>query len=463
MAIKTLMLRKKIDDKRRALEKLTAARSEIETRGEELKTREAELEESINEAETDEEKAAVEEAVEAYENDKAALETDQAENAEAIENLENEVKELEADLAESESRMAEVAELPAEKEETPVIKRSIAKENIGMIKTRTFRNMTLADREAFVQREDVQATLAQVRELMANKRSISGADYTIGTSVLGLIRENVMEYSKLYSRVNVFTAKGNGRVIVQGVAPEAIWMECCDALQEVSITFGQIELDCYKVGAYFGICNATIEDSDIDLLDALMVAIMQGLGLAIDKAILYGTGTKMPTGVITAIADDATLAGTNLIKITGSPTGTALISKIIEASGNANSDYSRGEKVWAMNEKTYTTLLSNAVTVDGAGAIVAGVNGKMPVVGGDIIVLNFIPDNNIIVGYFDLYTLLERAGMTVETSEHAKFIEDQLIMRAKARMDGKPAVVKAFAGIGLGVDPSTTVDFAGES
>lgn len=332
-----------------------------------------------------------------------------------------------------------------------------------MLKTRTLRAMSFEARESFVQRDDVQETLRQVRELMATKRAISGGDYTIGTSILGLIRENVMEYSKLYSRVNVMSAKGQGRVIVQGVAPEAIWLECCDALSEVSITFGQVELDCYKVGAYFTVCNATIEDSDIDLLDALTVAIMQGLGLAIDKAILYGTGSKMPTGVITAIADDETLASNNLIKITGSPTGTALVSAIIKASGAANSDYARGEKLWIMNEKTYTELLANMVTVDGAGAIVAGANGRMPVVGGDIIVLNFLDDNNIIVGYFDLYALLERSGISVETSEHAKFINDQLVLRAKARMDGKPAIAGAFAAIGLGVDPSTTADFAGES
>lgn len=463
MAIKTLMLRKKIDEKRRELEKLTAKRDELTAKAEELATRESELEQAISEAETDEEKEAVEQAVGEFETEKSENETATSENDQAITDLEGEIDELEKDLADSEERQATPAQETTPEAVPETITRSYTGGTHNMIKTRTFRNMTIADREAFVQREDVQATLTQVRELMASKRAITGADYTIGTSILGLIRENVMEYSKLYARVNVMSAKGNGRVIVQGVAPEAYWLECCDALKEISLGFGQVELDCYKVGAYFAVCNATIEDSDIDLLDALMVAIMQALGLAIDKAIIYGTGSKMPTGVITAIAGDETLVNTNLIKITGSPTGNALIGALITASGNANSDYSRGEKLWIMNDKTYTNLLANSLNADAAGAIVAGVNGRMPVVGGDIIVLNFIPDNNIIVGYFDLYVLLERRGMTVETSEHVKFIDDQLVLRAKARMDGKPAIVGAFAGIGLGVDPSTSVDFAGES
>ena len=462
MAIKALMLRKKIDDKRRDLEKLTAKREELAAKAEELATRENELEQAITEAETDEEKSTVEDAVNGFEADKEAFEGEQAENAEAIENLENEISELEADLADSEERQATPE--PAEPVEVAKVQTiTHERKTHKMIKTRSLRNMTIEQREAFIAREDVQATLAQVRELMATKRSITGGDYTIGTSVLGLIRENVMEYSKLYGRVNAMTASGNGRVIVQGVAPEAIWLECCDAIPEVSITFGQVELDCFKVGAYFGVCNALIDDSDIDLLDALMVAIMQALGVAIDKAIIYGTGTKMPTGVVTAIAADQTLALTNLIKITGSPTGNALFTAIIKASAVANSTYARGGKLWIMNEKTYTELMANAVAVNSNGQLVAGVTDTMPVVGGDIIVLNFVPDNNIIVGYFDLYALLVRSGLIVETSEHAKFIEDLLVLRGNARMDGKPAIVGAFAGIGLGVDPTTTIDFPGES
>lgn len=460
MAVKTLMLRRKIDEKRAELEKLMAKRSEIEAKKEELATRESELEESITEAATDEEKQAVEDAVAQFEQDEAAIDAEATENEQAITDIEGEVAELEADLAKSEARSA--VPVPAvHKEEEPKITHE--RTHNTMLKTRTFRNMSIEQRDAFMAREDVQETLAQVRELMKTKRSITGGDYTIGTSILGLIRENVMDYSKLYARVNRFVANGNGRVIVQGVAPEAIWMECCDALQEVSLTFGEVELDCYKVGAYFSVCNALIEDSDIDLLDALMVAIMQGLGLAIDKAILYGTGVKMPTGVITAIADDEALATTNLIKITGDPSGNALFSKIIEAAANANSTYSRGEKLWIMNDKAYAKLMANAVAVNSNGQLVAGVNDRFPVVGGDIIVLNFVPDNNIIEGYFDLYALLERKGITVETSEHVKFLDDKTVMRGKARMDGKPAIAGAFVAIGLGVDPSTTVDFAGES
>lgn len=460
--LKALMLRKKIAEKTSELETLRAKKTELEAKSSELEAREKELESDIMEASTDEERSAVEEAVTAFEADVEATSSELESVEGQINDLEGEVSELERDL-----EAIETAQAPAkEAEEAPVeeSRSEIHSERNfrTMFKTRSLRNMTMEQRSALVEREDVKETLAQVRTLIQEKRAVTGANLTIGTTILGLIRENVMEYSKLYSRVNVQASSGNGRVIVQGVAPEAIWLECCDALPEVALSFGQVELDCFKVGAYFAICNAIVEDSDIDILDALIDALNQALGLAIDKAILYGTGVKMPTGVVTALADEETGIAANLVNV-GSATGKALFQKIVEASGNANSRYSRGAKVWVMNETTYTKLVSESMDFDASGAIVSGVNGTMPVVGGDIVVLNFVPDNNIVLGYFDLYVLLERLGVTIETSEHAKFIEDQTIIRAKARLDGKPAIPAAFVAIGIGAAPTTSVPFAGQN
>ncbi len=464
MAIRALMLRKKIDEKNKALADLRAKTEGFEARKTELETRESELETAIEEASTDDERAAVEEAVTALENDKAALEQEVAENGDAIANLETEVAELEKDLEDSESRTV-VQAPPKEqgaKEDAPK-KTTKKREGFTMLKTKSLRAMSFEAREALVQREDVQSTLAELRTLIKEKRTVSGANLTIGETILGLIRENVMEYSKLYGRVNYNGTNKDGRVIVQGVAPEAIWLECCDAIPELDFSFGDVELDCYKVAGYVPLCNANIEDSDIDLLDTFTVALLTSLGKAIDKAIIYGSGTKMPTGVVPAIAADSDLDDTNLITISGSASGKDLFKAIILASGAASNEYSRGEKTWVMNDKTYTKIVSEAVDVDASGAIVSGVNGKMPVVGGDIIVLNFMPDDNIVMGYFDLYALLEKKGMTISVSDQVKFIEDKTILKGVARLDGKPAIVGSFVAMGLGKAPSTSAVFPSAS
>ena len=105
--------------------------------------------------------------------------------------------------------------------------------------------------------------------------------------------------------------------------------------------------------------------------------------------------------------------------------------------------------------------MAQTVATTAAGQIVAGIAATMPVVGGIIEVLNFIPDNVIIGGYFDLYLLAERAGAKFATSEHVRFLQDQTVFKGTARYDGQPTIAEAFVAIGInGVTPNATMTFA---
>ncbi len=458
--LRALMLRKKINDAKKDLEALRAKNSDFETRAADIQKRTDEAAQAIGEANTDEEKQVVEDTVTAIENDQAALDSEKAENDQKIADLEGEVSEMEKELEDVEDQQRASQKVLTQEPENTVTQtpKNGVERTRTMFKTRSIRQMNIAERAELVAREDVQKTLAEVRTLIKEKRTVTGAGLTIGETILGLIRENVIDYSKLYGRVNTAVTNKDGRVIVQGIVSEAIWTECCAALNELDLEFGQVELDCYKVAGYLVLCNANIEDSDIDLLDAVVVGLSQSLGKAIDKAILYGTGVKMPTGVVTAIASTAS----QLVTISGSDHGTAFIQDIIKAAAKADSKYSRGDKLWVMSDATYATVMAEAVAVDGSGAYVAMVNGRMPAIGGDIIVINDVPDNTIVMGYFDLYALLEKKGITIDTSEHVKFLDDQTVVRGRARLDGKPAVAKAFVAIGIGGSPTTSVDFPGQ-
>lgn len=114
-----------------------------------------------------------------------------------------------------------------------------------------------------------------------------------------------------------------------------------------------------------------------------------------------------------------------------------------------------------MNETTYTALKAEALVINAAGAIVSSVEGSMPVVGGIVEVLDFIPDNVILGGYFELYLLAERAGTKFATSEHYRFLADQTVFKGTARYDGQPVIAEGFAAIGInGVTPNATMTFA---
>lgn len=438
MALKALMLRKRLNDANKALDALRAKDAEFEMR-------EAELTENIEEAETEEEKAAVEGEIDAFEADKAAHE-------EKKNKLEGEIADLEGELRDEEA--AQNTDAPAG-EPAPQERK---KEN--NIMRRDFFGMSIQERDAFVAREDVQKFLGEVRSAIEEKRAITGAGNLIPPVMLGLLRENVIRYSKLYRHVFVRPVPGTGRMVVEGSIPEAVWTEMCANLNELDLAFTNVEVDGYKVGGYFRICNATLEDSDIDLAAELLDVLGRAIGLALDKAILFGTGTKMPVGILTALK---AVSGTpNIVSHAASVVDKALMKALIKDAGLTSSKYSRGEKVWAMNEKTHSEIVVNSLEVNSAGAIVAGVNGTMPVVGGVIEVLNFIPDNIIIGGYMDLYLLAERAGTELSTSEHAFWVADQTGFKGTARYDGKVLDAGAFVAIGInGANPAqTTVTFA---
>lgn len=467
MAIRTIILRKKISDQKKILDQLKTKRDGFEQARAELEKREAEIVASVDEASTEEERTAVEEAADQYDQDQTAFNNDVAETEKQISDIETEVSDMERELAEIEEAQSRTVppppEKPAEEPTKKTTKKSGGKRT--MFKTRSIRQMSIVEREDLIAREDTKAFLSEVRSAVAEKRALSGGQYTIPTVIAGLIREDIIEYSKLYKHCRVLSLAGEGRVIVMGQSAEAFWEECCDPIYELEKAISKVDIDCFKVAGFVPLCNALIEDSDIDLLDEIMVAILQGIGLALDKAIVYGTGVKMPTGVVTAIDDDETLSVTNEITVASADsTGVKLFQVLVRATGVISNIYARGEKTWIMNEATYTILKAEALSVNAAGAIVTGVDGVMPVAGGDIEVLNFIPDKNIVVGYFELYVLGERKGMTVDTSEHVRFLQDQTVVRGRARYDGKPAVVKAFAVIGIdNTTPSTSVDFANPS
>lgn len=448
--LKVLLLRKKIDAAKKALEDLRAKDADFAKR-------EAELEAAIEEAAAAEGEDAAE-AQKAVEEEVEKFDQEKADHEEAKKSLTDEITELENDLATEEaSQETAPAQNPEpEKEERKVKTMSVT------------RNKFFAGKDvtAMFEREDVKAYLAEIRSCIKNKRELTNVGLTIPEVFVGLIKENVENYSKLYKHVNVQPIAGKAREIVQGTVAEAIWTECCAVLNELSLAFNDVEIDCYKVAGYYKVCNAVLEDNDVDLATKLLEALSQAIGLAVDKAILYGRNSastqKMPLGIISRLAQTSEpsnypttarpwvdLHTSNIISLSAGLTGAALFKQLVLASGKAKSNYSRGEKVWVMNETTYTKLVAETVSVDANGRVVTGVAGTMPVIGGVIEVLNFIPDNTIIGGYFDLYMLGERAGAQFAQSEHVFFIQDQTAFKGTARYDGQPVIAEAFVAIGL--------------
>lgn len=449
--LKQLMLSKKIETARSALNALLEEEKKFTTRAEELET-------AITEAETDEEIKVVEENIE-------ALEGEQAKLAEKKSKLEGEIADLEGELEQLNSKEPKNGP-SAEGQE-----RHNTQGGEMRMKRGFFAGMNRGEVDSLINREEVKEFLQRTREFAAQKRAVTGADLLIPEVMLGLLRDNIATSSKLITKVNYKPLKGKARQNITGTVPEAVWTEMVGALNELEMKFNQVEVDGYKVGGYIAIPNSTLQDSDINLASEILSQLSKAIGIALDKAILYGVGIKQPLGVVTRLAQTSEPADysanaptwkdlhtTNVTKV--NTTGAALIGSIITAFGACKNDFSDGRKFFAMNSATYAYLVSTLLNFNAAGALATGMNNQMPILGGDIVILDFISNYDIIGGYGDLYLLVEREGTVLAASEHVKFIEDQTVFKGLARYDGLPVIAEGFFVVNINnADAATSKTF----
>ena len=229
--LRQLMLSKKIKGLRDSLNALL----EDERK---LATREAELAEAVEQAETEEEVAAIEESVTEIEEEKAAI-------AEKKSKLESDIAELEGELEELNQK--------APKNDDPPKDEGRSKQQGGEFEMRTgryFAGLTRESMERLVAREEVRELIARTRELGNQRRGVSGADLLIPDVMLGLLRDNLSETSKLLSKVNYKPLKGTARQNITGTVPEAVWTEMVGALNELDFRIKLVEEDGYKVAGF---------------------------------------------------------------------------------------------------------------------------------------------------------------------------------------------------------------------
>lgn len=457
MALKVLILRSRLEKAKKDLEGLREKDAGFVAR-------EAELEAAITEMTeqtTKEERELVEGQVEGFQEEKEAHDKEKGV-------LEAEIERVEEEIRKEEEGQKTAGQTEGKQEERK-------EKTMAEVRTRFF-GMDIQQREAFFAREDVKNFLGQVRTCIREKRAIGNAGLVIPEVMLELLKTKVEETSKLLGRVNLRSVAGKGRQRIQGNIPEAVWTEMCARLNEMSLGFNDIEVDGYKVGGFFAVCNAMLEDNDVNLTAEILNALGKAIGKAVDKAILYGIGVKMPMGIVTRLAQTSApsdyqdtyrkwedLHESHVLEGSGK-TGLDLFKEIVTNTGVIENDYSDQGLVWIMNKKTHTKLKVQAMGTNMNAAIVSGFENTMPVAGGEVIELPFIPDDDIIFGYMDMYLMAERAGTSLGQSEHVRFIDDQTVFKGTARYDGVPVIAEAFAVMNIAsAEPQTSATFMGDT
>jgi len=402
-----------------------------QTRQTEFLKRQADLATDLSEAVTDDDINLVNGQI-----DELEKETAEAGLDEKISTVEAEIERVNGELAEIDERSKKPVATVATQPKTNERKSDLMNR---------FQIRELMKTGEYYERADVKSFY----EGFKNLRAVGGEGLLIPDVVINRIMDISGDYSKIYPLVNKIQVKGTARILIDTDTTAATWIEQTGTLATGDVgTVTNIDFDGWKVGKVTFVDNCMLQDSIINL-DAYVVSkLARAISLARDEAIINGTGAagKQLEGIIPA------LSASHKVTVTDGTIGEIVKNISLIDTGKDNS----GEIIAVMSRTTYyNRMLEYTIQVNAAGDIV----GKMPnlnapnILGLRVILSENIAEDKILFGDFNKYTLVERENMTIDKSEHVKFVEDQMAFRGVARMDGKPTNADAFVLVTLAYTP----------
>lgn len=214
----------------------------------------------------------------------------------------------------------------------------------------------------------------------------------------------------------------------------ANWTAENAAFTESNPTFGQKQIDAFKLTDLIRLSTELLQDSEFDLEEYIAAEFARAFGIAEEEAFCVGTGINQPTGIFTANGGEVgvTAAANNAI------TADELISLVYAL----KSPYRRNAK-FLMNDATVSMIRK---LKDGNGAylwqpsVQAGQPDRLlgyelhtspyvPVVAGGAFTVAF--------GDFKNYWIGDRAGRTVQRLNELYATNGQIGYVATERVDGK--------------------------
>lgn len=477
MALKQIMLTRERNEKAALLAAIEKEQEELRGKREAWKLRESNAEKALEELEaktdaTEEERKAFDDEVAEIEKEDNDLIEKEKDAQKRADEARDRIEQIDGELEDIRKRYDEGSKSAKAQEKKPAENHNERGVYVSMDKRERIVEL--------VKREDVKSFLTGVKGMQ--QRGISGAELTIPQVMLPMISEVSAEYSVLEKYLNVENVSGDAVQNILAATPEAVWTETKGWIKELDLQFYQMKTSGSKVAGFIPLHISDMEDSDENLASIVINALGKSIGLAKDKAILYGNGVNMPIGIATRLAATSqpswwdtqwvgderpkftNLAATNIGAVSGAGVeGVDLYKEMLGVLGNVKRKYEVGSggKFWAMASTTWTYLQTHMLTLNTAGAVVSSANRQMPVIGGAVEELDFIPDGVIIGGFGGNYKWVNRRGVKISVSEHVRFLQDQVLYKGVARADGMPMAGEAFAmfNVKSTAVPTATMDF----
>lgn len=266
-------------------------------------------------------------------------------------------------------------------------------------------------------------------ELRANTLSNTGA-LLPETIFNQFLKVGSSDNSALLDKVTVSNLKHSGYIQIPVItSTDAGWHVENEAMDPEDREITNIELKGYELMKLMSVSAAAYSMTD-ERFDAYFTELLHDeMGNTIEKAIINGTGTGQPTGILTGIewkTDKNYVEAAADVTVDDIISGVALLptryKKNAVVIGNRDMIYNKVRKLKDSNERYI-------MDIDGANATILGV---------PVVIAEDMPDNTLIMGDLSKYFLNFAQPIEVERSKDSGFSKAAIDIRALAVLDGKP-------------------------
>ena len=247
--------------------------------------------------------------------------------------------------------------------------------------------------------------------------------------VTALEEENVIR-----SLAKVITTQHERKIPVATGHSTAQWTAENAAYTESNPTFGQKQIDAFKLTDLARVSVELLQDSAFDIEDYLMKEFARAFGIAEEEAFCVGTGTNQPTGIFTANG------GT--VGVTAATNNAITADELISLVYALKSPYRRNAK-FLMNDATISAI-RKLKDQNGAYLWQPSLQAGQPdrLLGYDLYTSPYVPTMaagalTVAFGDFKNYWIGDRAGRTVQRLNELYATNGQIGYVATERVDGK--------------------------
>lgn len=287
----------------------------------------------------------------------------------------------------------------------------------------------------------------QGRELTeTEKRTMTSASESVGaaipTQTLNTIIEKMRQTSALYPLISISAIPSNLSIPRENTSGDASWVAENAESTDTDETLSALTLSAYKLIRTIEI-TAQVESMAIDAFESFIGARMaQKLAVALENAIINGTGNAQPTGIIKGITWDKN----NSITVPAAQSVT--YDDICNALALLPSMYHQGAR-FICNRKFLFDVLAKIKDADERPIFVNNATAKVPmsVLGHEVVLDDYVQDNTVIIGDPSYYMMNFSRQIEITSDTSAGFRTGTTVYRGMALVDGNVIQPEAFVKI----------------